>query len=155
MTDSINEIFWRLQTLLDQWTGAFFDAYFKGQSTLIPPLSLETLVGTGIWSGKSGSGLTINADGRYFRTYFALGLVGALLYYLSLLTIILQGFKKVQGNNRIVVVLFVLFIVMGEFKEPLLFDWYYQTMFFIATHLFSKSLQNKYQTPRNRQPAVI
>lgn len=139
VTEFISEVFWRLQVLFDQGIGLFFDSYFHGQTTVIPPLSFITFVGTGIWSGESGSGLVINADGGFFRTYFALGLIVAIIYYLLFVAIIFKGIKKIRGADRVVCILFILFIIMGEVKEPLLFEWYYQTILFIAISLYEKS----------------
>ena len=128
-------IFWRLFSLIQGGIAPFFSSYFRGDGTIIPGISIETLIGTGTWSGMSGCGLQINADGGFFRSYFAFGLIVAILYYLFFLSNYRFGIKKLFGVNRTVCTLFFCFILIGEFKEPLLFDWYYQTVLFVFIYL--------------------
>lgn len=131
----LENIFWRLFSLIQGGFAPFFSSYFKGEGTVIPGISIETLIGTGIWSGISGCGLQINADGGFFRTYFALGLIVAILYYLFFLCNYFFGIKNLFGFNRTTCTLLLFFILVGEFKEPLLFDWYYQTVLFVFIYL--------------------
>lgn len=131
----LENIFWRLFSLIQGGIAPFFSSYFRGEGTVIPGISIETLMGTGIWSGMSGCGLQINADGGFFRTYFALGLIVAILYYLFFLCNYFFGIRNLFGFNRTTCTLLLLFILIGEFKEPLLFDWYYQTVLFVFIYL--------------------
>lgn len=135
LKDLLGNVFWRLLSLLKGGLGSFFSSYFKGNETVIPGISFETLIGTGIWSGASGCGLQINADGGFFRSYFALGLVTAILYYLFFLFNYLFGIKNISYLNKTTCSLLFYFILIGEFKEPLLFDWYYQTLLFVYIYL--------------------
>ncbi len=132
-------IFWRLSFLFQGGIVDFFKSYFNGTDTIIPNISIETLVGTGVWSGMSGSGLSINADGGFFRTYFSLGLICAIAYYIFFLYNFCFGFKSVKVNERRICKLSLIFILIGEFKEPLLFDWYYQTLIFLFMYLSIKN----------------
>ena len=137
----LENIFWRLSVLLQGGGNSFFSAYFKGADTVIPGISIETLVGTGIWSGMSGCGLMINADGGYVRTYFALGLVMSVIYYVFFGLNYIWGTKKLNNIEKNVSILFFIFILLGEFKEPLLFDWYYQTIIFVYIYWAEKNVR--------------
>lgn len=128
--DTLMSVFWRLLSLFNGGLTAFFKAYFNGEGTVIPHISIETLVGTGICSGTSGCGLEINADGGFTRTYFALGLILAVIYYSFLAYSFKKGLKPLGWIENNTGILFVFFLTIGEFKEPLLFDWYYQTLLF-------------------------
>lgn len=139
LQDRLSEILWRFMTLLNGGISSFFEGYFSGNETVIPELSFVTLLGTGVWSGMSGSGLMINADGGFARTYFSLGLVMAAIYYCFLLRIFIMGMKNIEKFYRYLCYLLLIFMFIGEFKEPLLFDWYYQTVFFVIVLLAEKN----------------
>lgn len=118
----------------------FFDNYFHSATTIIPPVSFETIVGTGITSGTSGAGVMINADGGFIRTYCAFGLPLAIIFYSILLCVMVGNvFKTHLHADRLMLLLFMLIFFIGEFKEP----FYYRRYFLLAFFIFSNLSQSK------------
>lgn len=87
----------------------------------IPPLSLNTIIGTGIISGISGNGIYVNADGGFFKTYAALGLVMAIVVYLFIFSILRKSNRNVSNNNRMIGGILFAFMILAELKEPTIF----------------------------------
>lgn len=70
--DYLSSLFTRLlNTNLYGLDATFFSAYFQTRPNDIgiPPISIETIVGTGIISGVSNFGTIINVDGGFLRMY--------------------------------------------------------------------------------------
>ena len=139
----LDSVYWRLEMLFQGGFRDFFIAYFNAPDTIIPKISIETLVGTGIWSGTSGCGLAINVDGGFIRTYFSLGLMISISYYLFFLSSYSYVKKNIGKIERSICVVFFAFILIGEFKEPLLFEWYYQTIVFVFMYVSEKTMPGK------------
>ena len=136
----IGDVFFRrLQYLfeLGLYEG-FFKSYFADPTTVIPPLSVHTLFGTGIVSGVSGFGVAVNADGGFVRMYTAIGLPLAIVFYGFIYGMMIRFNLKISNKRtRIVAWLFLAFMLLGELKE---FYFYSRYMFvfynvFIATCL--------------------
>lgn len=117
-----------LKSTTIKWVGEIFIKGAKEGSTIdilidmgIPPLTWETFWGTGIVTGITQSGLSIYSDVGYVQHYMAFGLVGALLYYGWAYGFFARGIRKVQDKQmRLVLWIFLAFIVFVELKEPFL-----------------------------------
>lgn len=106
----------------------FFGNYLTGETTVIPPLSWDTMIGTGIVSGTSGTGITVNADGGFVRMYVAVGLPLAILFYLFIYgTMLFVTYKVKDKKLRIISLLFLCFMIVGELKE-----FYFYTRYMIV-----------------------
>lgn len=136
----MREQFARMEFLFEVGAKAgFFNAYFDGSDTIIPPITSETLIGTGITSGRSGNGIYVNADGGYVKLYVAYGLIIAIFFYTFLYTKMVGIAKRFRDKSlRFFVYLFILYIVAAEFKEFVIYDMYMLCVFFIMTLLIDK-----------------
>lgn len=110
------------------WVGEIF---FKGvgegstveaiRNMPVPPLNWETLWGTGIISGVTKSGLNIQHDMGYIQTYSALGLFGALFYYLWTFGFFAYEIHEIREKRiRAILWAFLIFMMIAEWKEPFL-----------------------------------
>lgn len=87
----------------------------------IPPLSSETLFGTGLIYGVTDSGIVLNHDGGYVRIYSAIGLIGCIVYYS-----IIYGYYFIHLNHikekidRWIYLCFIISVMIFELKEPFL-----------------------------------
>ncbi|MEE9337055.1 MAG: hypothetical protein V3U87_03175 [Methylococcaceae bacterium] len=92
------------------------------QSMTIPPLSMETIFGTGLVSNPDGSNAS-GSDIGYIQTYYALGLIFSIIFYSSLLLYSTVSFKKYFKSDYKFWILFTLLIFVAEFKEPYIFKY--------------------------------
>ena len=131
-TNSLPSFSSRLNNLLlNGIYDSFLKHYFYSDTTVIPKISYETIIGTGITSGMSGNGVYINADGGFFRMYVALGLPMAIVFYF--ITFNLFGkMIKISKNTPLfwTFVLFFVIYLVSEFKE---YDFYSRYLFVIFT----------------------
>lgn len=117
-----------LKTTTINWVGEIFLKGFGEGSTVqalvdmgVPPLTWETVWGTGITSGTTASGIVAASDVGYIHTYMAFGIVGAAIYYLWIYGFLTHEIYQVKARYvKWVAVAFLLFIVIVEFKEPFL-----------------------------------
>ncbi len=115
---------------------AFFDGYWGGK---VPAFSWKLLVGTGVTSGTSANGLTVNVDGGFLRNYVALGLPVALIFYITTLYYTLRPLKTIKDKNiRSIVIFFAAYFFIGEFKEYFLFSAYMFSVFFAFLKLWER-----------------
>ncbi len=108
-----------LEEILNFGTGGTATALL---SMNIPPLSMETILGTGIVSNSNG----LNASGSdigYIQTYYALGLILSIVFYFSLLVYALINSKKYFKSEYKFWALFTILIFIAEFKEPFIFKY--------------------------------
>lgn len=136
----MREQFARMEFLFEVGAKAgFFNAYFEGSDTIIPPITSETLIGTGITSGRSGNGIYVNADGGYIKVYAAYGLILAIIFYVFLYSLMIGIAKRFKDKSlRFFVYLFIMYIAAAEFKEYVIYDMYMLCVFFIMTILLDK-----------------
>lgn len=116
---------------------SFFDGYFQTGSFItergIPPITWKTILGVGITSGTSGNGVYINADGGFFRLYAALGLPTAIITICYLFFGAIKNTRSIKENSlRIVAIVFVTFLIIGEFKEPFVLSTRYMLIMFLV-----------------------
>lgn len=99
----------------------------------IPELTIQNFfIGSGTISNSNGLN-TSGHDSGYIQTYYSIGLIFTVLFYLSLSVFIVQNFKIL--NNRKLLFFICLIILFLEFKEPMLFK--YTEGFIFLTVLFS------------------
>lgn len=99
----------------------------------IPELTIQNFfIGSGTISNSNGLN-TSGHDSGYIQTYFSIGLIFTVLFYLSFSVFIVQNFKIL--NNRKLLFFICLIILVLEFKEPMLFK--YTEGFIFLSVLFS------------------
>ena len=102
------------------------------ESMEIPPLSIETIFGTGIRRGYFGNGYLIQNDIGYIQLYAGLGIIVEVLFYYLVFSMCVRRIILI-GNKTIKAALFllVLLCVIFEAKEPFILK--YIAVFFIVT----------------------
>jgi hypothetical protein len=131
-----DSIFYRFSVLFRGGLGTFFQNYFFGTSTSIPPLSFETIIGTATVSGLSGNGVYINADGGFVRMYSALGLPLCVLYYSIFGYFLLKMIKKQKTRNaRFLNLAIFICLLFLEFKEMHFGAGTFVTLSFVVSYL--------------------
>lgn len=136
-------LFRRIIRLLETGVyNGFLRLYFHSSSTVIPPISFETILGTGITSGTSGNGITINADGGYIRNYVAMGLPLAIIFYVFFdFGLMIRAMKQMRVKKLTYIsTLFIMIMLVGEFKEPFFYSKYYFIIYYVFISLAEKSL---------------
>lgn len=86
----------------------------------VPPISLNTILGTGRVVAETGIGNASGNDSGYIQTYYSLGLVMAVLFYSSYL-IFLSSLIRKQKRPALYILVFILFLI--EIKEPFIFQY--------------------------------
>lgn len=134
--------FKRLQNLFEDGPFAsFFDGYYHGETTKIPPLSLEMFMGIGITSGISSSGIQINADGGFVRLYSAWGIIFSVLFYYYFFKSLYMINKRNIENRlaRLLIYFFIFVILMAEYKEFMIYEQCLVCMFYLFVILENRS----------------
>jgi hypothetical protein len=85
----------------------------------VPPLTLATLLGTGLISDAYGN--VSQNDSGYIQTYYALGLLMTLVFYGALLALLLKYVRR-SGEPFLLGAL-VASIFVAELKEPFIFKY--------------------------------
>ena len=140
-----NGLFWkerykRYDTLKEDRGAVFFTDYFQGERTEYPSIEDNLFVGVGVFSGCSAGGEIVNVDGGFLRTYSAFGLFPALLFYGALFAIMYSIYKtQKQWSNRILVLMIMLSVTVGEFKESFIMTYWPMTFLIVSSVLISKS----------------
>ena len=133
--------------------GSFLKFYFDGGDTVIPPVSWETIIGIGLVSGTSGHGITVNADGGFFRMYAAIGLPLSIVFYIILFAIVLRALSRVRNATvKTVAWFFFAMMLIGEFKEFYLYTRYLLTLYFVFLRV-AELQQNASRPAAKRLPA--
>ena len=114
----------------------------------IPPLSLETILGTGLVAGIDGLGNASGNDSGYVQTYYALGLIMAFMFYGTLLFFLLK--YTYRSRDRFLLGSLVLLMFVVELKEPFIFKYVYPFFALSVIYLSSKQKDSielpKYKT---------
>lgn len=106
----------------------------------IPELTLQTVfIGTGTISIDGAN--TSGHDSGFVQTYYSLGLLATVLFYLSFYLFIKKNFKSFNKNILYVIILLSLAL---EAKEPFLFK--YTEGFLILTILFSHKFYGNFNS---------
>ena len=116
----------------------------------IPPLSLDTLIGTGL-SGLVDGGNPSGHDAGFVQTYFSMGLIFAVVFYTAYLYVLLHCFRWLSPRWRLLLPL-VFFLL--EIKEPFVFK-YSLPFVVLALYFAHRRLQVPSRTglePKARPP---
>ncbi|MBQ3559422.1 MAG: hypothetical protein IJA07_07930 [Agathobacter sp.] len=103
----------------------------------VPRFSQEMIFGTNVTLGITPLGQKMGSDSGYAKVYCAIGIVGAICYYLSYLNIFLA--TKMKGNKitKIFLVGLIAVAFVVEYKEPYFQKYVYA--FFVFTLLLFNS----------------
>jgi len=115
----------------------------------IPELSLKTVVGTGLVKDPSGDGNASGHDTGYIQTYYSLGLIFALLFYLSYYTFLIKLVKK---NKDFVGLVLILVLVLIESKEFFIFSYTYP--FYLLSFILVGQEINKFSSDRTSNNTI-
>jgi hypothetical protein len=110
---------WAFEFFTAGTRGAFFRE-FAGQE--VPPLSLESVIGTGRVVGPDGVANASGSDSGYVQTYYALGLPAAVVFYAAYFACLLTALARVRVERLTLGLLVVLTIAL-EVKEPFIFKY--------------------------------
>ena len=113
------------------WIGEIFNADTRYNTITIlnemkiPELTWETFLGTGVQMGVSGSGARCYHDSGYVMTYFALGLLGATIFYWAVIWMYSRCLKIQNHSNKLFFLLMILVMLIIEIKEPFILKYVY------------------------------
>jgi hypothetical protein len=93
----------------------------------IPPLTVETIIGTGMVMHPSGFGNASGHDTGYIQTYYSLGLVFAIVFYLNYYSFLLSHIKLRKDLFGFLLFILLVFI---ESKEFFIFSYTYPLFLF-------------------------
>lgn len=136
----IRDRLWRMEILFEVGAeSVFFRPYFESSQTIIPELTTETMIGTGITYGRSGNGIDVVVDGGYLRLYVAYGLVMAIVFYLFLYSQMFMISRHAHSKSlRYLLLYFTIFIIVAEFKEFVIYDMYMLCIYYVMAFLSYK-----------------
>jgi hypothetical protein len=96
------------------------------KSMPIPPLSFETIIGTGKVANLAIGGNATGHDSGYIQAYYSLGLILAFFFYATYFTFLIS---LVKGLREPVLYLIIILVFIVEIKEPFIFQ--YTLPFFV------------------------
>ena len=96
----------------------------------IPPLTYQTLIGTGLVVGPNGEGNASGHDTGYIQTYYSMGLIMAFVFYVSYFYYL---FIKVRKDKFNLSYLLLFILVLVESKEFFIFS--YAFPFFVFSYI--------------------
>jgi hypothetical protein len=118
---------------------------FRKNSTLeelntmyVPPITVETIFGTGRVKSESGFGNASMNDSGYIQTYYSLGLIMSVIFYLTYFC--LSFFRWLNSKRDPLTLTFLFIVFLVEYKEPFIFK--YSLPFLLTTFLI---YENKLQ----------
>ncbi len=141
----MTDLFEETETASNIYDIGFFNSYMHGEQTVLPPISKETIIGTGVPSGTSGNGITVNIDGGYLRLYVAYGLILAIIFYLFFFSRLLSmclAFRNKEIRYTMLLMLSLVFI--GEFKEWSIYASCHVTIIFLMALLAYQDVKKMY-----------
>lgn len=118
---------------------------FKG--FIIPPLTPETIIGTGIIRGYTKSGLYLWNDSGYIQMYSSMGLVFAIIFYVILFGSINKMIRdcKYSVDKEIInlIKVYLLTLMIIEIKEPFIFKYILPLFLLVIIILIQRSNNNE------------
>ena len=115
---------------------SFFHGYFAGDTRKVPGISMETIIGTGVISGKAGNGIEINVDGGYLRLYVGYGLILSVFFYIYLFYTFLTLSRKARPLPiKYSMFLMLVIIFISELKEWSIYSSCHLMVFFLMSLL--------------------
>lgn len=94
----------------------------------IPPLSFNTIIGAGRVVKINGFGNASGHDSGYIQTYYSLGLILSIIFYLSYFYFLLFNSNKQKILYLLIIITFII-----EIKEPFIF--HYSFPFFVLSSI--------------------
>lgn len=111
------------------------------QADIVPRLSFNTLVGTGIYRGEIGS-VYAYADGGYVQMYVAMGLCISCIFYVILFSTYYYMLKKINvpivSINKLYISMLIVVLLVAEVKEPFVFKYIIPMFIFAVICLYHK-----------------
>lgn len=104
----------------------------------IPPLSYQTLIGTGLVTGPNGEGNASGHDTGYIQTYYSMGLIVAFVFYMSYFFYLYNNARK---DKFYVSYLLLFILVLVESKEFFIFS--YAFPFFVFSYILIVKKEKK------------
>ena len=107
----------------------------------VPPLSFETIIGTGRVRSITGNGNASGHDSGYVQTYYSLGLLLAIFFYIFFLIFAIfliqrNKFQKYYDSKKQkILYLLILIVFVIEIKEPFIF--HYSFPFFVLSSILN------------------
>ena len=108
-------------------------------SMAIPSLTLETLLGTGIYRGVSALGTISQHDSGYVQSYFAIGLINSIVFYIMYYSFLFNIINKIKNRTSYkYFIWFLIIIIIVEYKEPFIFRYIMSFMIIVCCILINK-----------------
>lgn len=127
------------------WTGDVKDTSIVSslEAQEKAPLSIDTVIGTGIYRGRSAGGSFQRSDAGFYQNYFGYGLIMVIVFYFTLFKCMYKNLKSIQ-DKHVKITLFFLFaiIIFGEAKEPYIHHFGNVFVYFMICFLSQKKLYN-------------
>lgn len=129
------------------WTGDIKDTSIVSslEAQEKAPISMETIIGTGIFRGRA-NGVYQRSDTGYYQNYFGYGLLMAIVFYFILYKCMFRNLMQIK-DIKIKIPMYFLFaiIAFGEAKEPYIHHFGNVFVFFMICFLAQKD-QYIYET---------
>lgn len=123
------------------------DSVNRFKEFLIPPLTAETMIGTGIIRGYTKSGLYLWNDSGYIQMYSSIGLVFAIIFYSVLFGTIYKMIKDcVYSVDKEIINfmrMYLLTLMIIEIKEPFVFKYVLPMFLLVIIMLIQRSNNNE------------
>ena len=150
LTTLLSKVLQRLFRLKEVGLYEGFFKFYLGRgefsNTVLPSISKETIIGTGITSGTSANGITVNMDGGYARLYVALGLPGAIVFYLLFFRNMIHSVRLVpDALGKVLFSFLVICYPLCEFKEYYIYTNYLLCVYITAYYLYFRKKRNIYE----------
>lgn len=126
-----------------KWAFGFFTGNDQTLSAItempIPPLSLETLFGTGL-SGLINGSNSSGHDSGFIQTYYSIGLFMSVFFFSTYLYVLNRALSWL--DRKIALSLVIIFFSI-EFKEPFIFKYSHMFIILLIWHVIYSSKSTK------------
>ena len=132
--------------LKEIWEGGMENSSFVTslQAQEVAPISFETIIGTSIYRGYSGSGVLNRSDTGYLQAYFGYGLIMTVVFYFCLYKCMLENIFAIKDKDtKLLFLFFFAAIAIVEAKEPFIHHYGLPFAFFVGVFLCQKRGQDK------------
>lgn len=122
--------------LLEWLTGFMTRDSIEGTASVValkvPPFDINMFFGTGVLRGLTSYNTYVWADSGYVKTYCAIGIIGASMYYLGYYCLFKAYLNRIQLTSKVFFIIIVLISFAIEYKEPYMhrciFNWIILTL---------------------------
>lgn len=115
----------------------------------VPPLSLNTIIGTGRVVHESGVGNASGHDSGYIQTYYSLGLLTAIFFYISYFAFLVG--KAWNKKSKVLLILIMIQFII-EVKEPFIFQYVFPFFVLSTILITNKGVLGKDMIMQKIQP---